>query len=130
VTPNDRVVDSRCRYVVQENERLIGLCADIERGDMAAAGEKLYKTHKGLSRMFEVSCPELDYLVDRVRGRTGVYGARMMGGGFGGCTINLVRTDIIKDLVEELSAAYEADNGRPLTAITVSTGDGTSEVEC
>jgi galactokinase len=130
VVPRDPLVDSRCRYVVQENERLIGLCGDIERGDMVAAGEKLYLTHDGLSRMYEVSCPELDYLVDRVRGRSGVFGARMMGGGFGGCTINLVRTDIIEDLVEDLSAAYTGAHGKPLTAIAVATGDGTTELPC
>jgi galactokinase len=60
----------------------------------------------------------------------GVYGARMMGGGFGGCTINLVRTDAIEGIVNDLSIKYQADNGKPLTAIAVNTGDGTSEVEC
>lgn len=128
VALRDAQVDSRCRYVVQENDRLLGLCEDIERGDMAAAGEKLYLTHDGLSRMYEVSCPELDYLVDQVRGKAGVFGARMMGGGFGGCTINLVRTDIIEGLVADLSVAYTAAHGKPLTAISVATGDGTSEV--
>jgi galactokinase len=100
----------------------------MEAGNLAAAGQRMYQTHDGLSRMFEVSCPELDYLVEAVRDRDGVYGARMMGGGFGGCTINLIRNECIDDLVSELSVKYEADNGRPLTAIAVTTGDGTSEV--
>lgn len=128
VAPRDKVVDDRCRYVVQENARLLAFCEDMEAGNLAAAGQRMYQTHDGLSRMFEVSCPELDYLVEAVRDRDGVYGARMMGGGFGGCTINLIRNECIDDLVSELSVKYEADNGRPLTAIAVTTGDGTSEV--
>jgi galactokinase len=129
VSSRDKVIDDRCRYVVQENARLLALCADMEAGDLVSAGIRMFQTHDGLSRMYDVSCPELDYLVDAVRNREGVYGARMMGGGFGGCTINLVRTDVIDDLVSELSVRYEADNGRPLTAIAVTTGDGTSEVD-
>jgi galactokinase len=128
VAPRDRIIDDRCRYVVQENARLLSLCDDMEAGDLAAAGARMFETHDGLSRMYDVSCPELDYLVDAVREREGVYGARMMGGGFGGCTINLVRTEVIDDIVKDLSVRYEADNGRPLTAIAVNTGDGTSEV--
>ncbi len=128
VAPRDKVVDDRCRYVVQENARLLAFCEDMEAGNLTAAGQRMYQTHDGLSRMFEVSCPELDYLVEAVRDRDGVYGARMMGGGFGGCTINLIRNECIDDLVRELSEKYEADNGRPLTAIAVTTGDGTSEV--
>ena len=79
--------------------------------------------------MFDVSCPELDYLVEAVRGIEGILGARMMGGGFGGCTINLLRTDLIEPLIADISRAYEADNGLPLTAIPVMTGDGTEAVE-
>ena len=129
VAPRDKVIDDRCRYVVQENARLLALCSDLEKGDMAAAGARMLQTHEGLSRMFEVSCPELDYLVKAVRGIDGVLGARMMGGGFGGCTINLLRTDIIDQLVNDLSRAYEADNGLPLTAIPVMTGEGTMAVD-
>jgi len=128
VAPRDKVIDDRCRYVVQENARLLALCEDMEAGDLVAAGNRMFQTHDGLSRMYDVSCPELDYLVEVVLDRDGVYGARMMGGGFGGCTINLVRTDIIDDLVSELSASYEADNGRSLSAIVVNIGGGTSEV--
>ena len=67
--------------------------------------------------------------MEAVRGIDGVLGARMMGGGFGGCTINLLRTDIIDQLVNDLSRAYEADNGLPLTAIPVMTGEGTMAVD-
>lgn len=130
VAPRDKTIDDRCRYVVQENARLLALCDDMEAGDLASAGQRMYQTHDGLSRMYNVSCPELDYLVDAVRDREGVYGARMMGGGFGGCTINLVRTDAIEGIVNDLSVKYQADNGKPLTVIAVNTGDGTSEVEC
>jgi galactokinase len=128
VAPRDSNIDDRCRYVVQENERLLALCDDMEKGDLEAAGRRMFQTHDGLSNMYDVSCPELDYLVDAVRGMEVVYGARMMGGGFGGCTINLVRTDAIPGIVQDLAGRYEADQGRPLTAIAVNTGDGTSEV--
>lgn len=129
VAARDKVVDDRCRYVVQENARLLALCRDLENGDLAAAGVRMWQTHDGLARMFDVSCPELDYLVEAVRGIEGVLGARMMGGGFGGCTINLLRTDLIEPLIADISRAYEADNGLPLTAIPVMTGDGTEAVE-
>jgi len=125
VAPRDATVYQRCRYVLEENERLLHACADLERGDLAALGQCMYGSHKGLSRVYEVSCPELDFLVDFVRTRPEVLGARMMGGGFGGCTINLVRADAVDALVASAAEAYAAQMGRVLTAHVVDTGDGT-----
>jgi galactokinase len=84
---------------VQENQRLLDGVTALEAGDVAAFGQLMYGSHEGLSHWYEVSCPELDILVDIARQQTGVLGARMMGGGFGGCTINLVREDALDDLL-------------------------------
>src|SRR5262249_3268411 len=77
----DRTVYRRCRYVVEENARLQAGARDLEQGDIEAFGQKMYGSHEGLSKKYEVSCPELDFLVEKVKGRPGVIGARMMGGG-------------------------------------------------
>jgi galactokinase len=112
VKDQDPVVYRRCRYVVQENRRLLEGCEDLKRGDVAAFGKKMFATHEGLSKNYEVSCPELDFLIDCVKDQPAVLGARMMGGGFGGCTINLVKKDAIPQLIEDVSAKYEARTGK------------------
>lgn len=106
VKDQDPVVYRRCRYVVQENRRLLEGCEDLKRGDVAAFGEKMFATHEGLSKNYEVSCPELDFLIECVKDHPAVLGARMMGGGFGGCTINLVRKEAIPDLIKEVAEKY------------------------
>jgi galactokinase len=126
VKPVDELVYRRCRYIVEENERLLAGCEDLRRGDLAALGKKMFRTHDGLSREYEVSCRELDFLVDHVRDRAGVLGARMMGGGFGGCTINIVRDDVVDDLVKELSQAYREHMNRELTAYVAEIEEGTA----
>ncbi|MGL6267999.1 MAG: galactokinase, partial [Chitinophagaceae bacterium] len=83
VRPRDKVIDNRCRYVVQEIERLQLACTDLLNKDLASVGKKMLATHDGLQNMYGVSCRELDYLVERVKNHPGVLGARMMGGGFG-----------------------------------------------
>ncbi|MFZ4634065.1 MAG: galactokinase, partial [Saprospiraceae bacterium] len=117
-------VYQRCRYVLEENQRLLQACEDLEQGDLVALGQRMYQSHQGLSQVYEVSCPELDFLVDFVRPRPEVLGGRMMGGGFGGCTINLVQADAIDALVEAVTQAYSVQTGHPLTAYVVETGDG------
>ncbi|RYY40774.1 MAG: galactokinase [Chitinophagaceae bacterium] len=126
VEPRDELIFRRCKYVVEESERLLEACADLERGDLVELGMKLYRTHRGLSEEYEVSCTELDFLVNSVRENDAVLGARMMGGGFGGCTLNIVRADAIDALVAELAPAYHAATGLELTPIVVTIGDGTS----
>jgi galactokinase len=128
VLPKDKIVDTRCRYVVQEIKRLQDACIDLENNNLAALGKKMFATHNGLSRQYGVSCKELDYLVDAVRNNDAVIGARMMGGGFGGCTINLVNEAAIPGLVEDLSRNYQATMGLPLSVYTVETEDGTSRI--
>ncbi|RYY82616.1 MAG: galactokinase, partial [Chitinophagaceae bacterium] len=103
VQGRDELIYRRCKYVVEESERLLEACADLERGDLVELGMKLYRTHRGLSDEYEVSCSELDFLVNSVRENDAVLGARMMGGGFGGCTLNIVREDAIDSLVADLA---------------------------
>jgi galactokinase len=127
VTPRDAVVDRRCRYVLRENRRLLDLCDDLLRGDLPSAGRRMFETHAGLRDMYEVSCPEADFLVEQSRAEPAVLGARMMGGGFGGCTIHLVRTDMTADWLAALESRYEDSFGLPLTALSVDLADGTQE---
>lgn len=125
----DPVTFKRCRYVVEENERLLAACEDLKAGDVAALGQKMFRTHEGLSKEYEVSCKELDFLVDAVRSNTAVLGARMMGGGFGGCTINLVATNAVDELVQTVSQQYQQHLNKQLTAYVAQIGDGSSIVK-
>jgi galactokinase len=125
VLPVDPVADSRARYVVQEVDRLLAGCEDLKRGDLKSLGQKMFATHNGLSKMYQVSCKELDWLIDKVEGNRAVIGARMMGGGFGGCTINLVEEDAIEPLLQSLVPAYEKEMGLPLTGYVATIENGT-----
>jgi len=119
----------RCTYVLEENERLLKGCQMLETGDLEGFGTLMYGSHDGLSSKYEVSCPELDFLVDFTRERSEVLGARMMGGGFGGCTINLVRKDQ-KELFEaEITAAYQSEFNRNPEIYEVNIVDGTGLLE-
>ena len=124
----DQIVYNRCKYVVEEDQRVIDSCNDLERGDLHALGKKMFSTHEGLSKEYEVSCKELDYLVEAVKGNPNVLGARMMGGGFGGCTINLVKEEAIDELIRDISIGYQKNMQRELIAYTVVTGQGTAIV--
>jgi len=104
----------RCAYVVQENARVEAACRHLEAGDLAAFGQEMYASHAGLRDDYEVSCAELDALVDAAQGLPGVFGARMMGGGFGGCTINLVAPEQVDGFIASVSAAYQQQFGRAL----------------
>jgi len=108
VLPKDNTVYLRSRFVVDEIHRLVSACAALQQGDIAAMGKAMFGTHDGLSKQYAVSCKELDFLVDFVRDRPEVMGARMMGGGFGGCTINIVKETAIDDLVAAIKPAYES----------------------
>jgi galactokinase len=125
VLPKDNIIDQRSRFVVEEIKRLLMGCADLQQGDIPALGKKMFATHDGLSKMYEVSCKELDFLVDFVRDRPEVIGARMMGGGFGGCTINLVQESAIEQLVADIKPAYESAMGLQLDYYIASIENGT-----
>lgn len=128
VLPKDEVVYKRCKYVVEEIERLLSGTEDLERGDIEGLGQKMFKTHEGLSKEYEVSCPELDFLVDSVKDNEAVLGARMMGGGFGGCTINIIKEEAIHDLQEQLSKEYTKAMGLELTTYIAQIENGTERI--
>lgn len=125
VLPKDSTIDMRSRFIIQEIDRLQKGCEDLLHSDIKALGEKMFYTHDGLSKMYEVSCKELDFLVDQVRDKKEVIGARMMGGGFGGCTINLVKDDSVEHLIQEIRTHYEMTFQLPLDAYVTSIEDGT-----
>lgn len=125
----DDVVFRRCEYVVEENARLLAGCDDLARNDLYAFGRKMFETHKGLSALYEVSCPEADALVNLVQSNPDVPGARMMGGGFGGCTINIVKKGKIPDLLHKITPVYEQQFKRELKHYQVSIDEGTSLVK-
>ena len=125
VLPKDRLIYKRCKYVVSEIDRLLQACEDLKQDDIKALGKKMFETHHGLSKEYEVSCKELDFLVNNVRNNDAVIGARMMGGGFGGCTINLVYEDAIEMLISELKKTYEQEMQLPLTAYIAEIESGT-----
>ncbi len=99
----------RAKFVIEEKERVLDVCEALNRGDIETVGRLMYETHRGLSKDYEVSCEELDYLNDIAK-ECGVTGSRIMGGGFGGCTINLVPDTIhdkfLKTVTEKFSARY------------------------
>ncbi len=124
----DKKVFNRCTFIVEEIKRLQDACIDLEHNDMKAFGEKMYMTHEGLSNLYEVSCEELDFLAAFSKGKENVLGARMMGGGFGGCTINLVKEDAVDEFILEAEIAFENEFHTKLKSYIVSIGDGTSLV--
>jgi galactokinase len=126
VKPADECVYRRCRYVVEEIERLQKACIDLEENNIAAFGAKMFETHEGLSKQYEVSCTELDFLVNYVKNNPDVPGARMMGGGFGGCTINLVKSDAVDNLIAKTKVAYQQAMHRDLKVYIASIESGTS----
>ena len=126
VEPKDALIYKRCKYVVEEKERLLTGCEDLKKGDLKSLGRKMFQTHDGLSKEYEVSCKELDFLVDAVRNNPDIVGARMMGGGFGGCTINIVKEEAIDPLVKSIGESYEKNMGKELTAYIAQVEDGTS----
>ena len=96
----------RCGYVLAEIQRVLEASEALQQGDMSALGQLMYGSHQGLQYEYEVSCPELDFLVDQTRDMPKVKGARMMGWGFGGCTINLVAKADVNEVAEQLRQAY------------------------
>ncbi len=120
------IVYKRCEYVIQENQRVLGAAEDFQNNDLKAFGQKMFASHDGLKNKYEVSCPELDFLVKIVKDDDGVLGARMMGGGFGGCTINLVKSENIEVLIASTQNAYKQKFGITLKAYQANISEGIS----
>ena len=129
VYPNNKTAYNRCRYVVEENQRVQQVAAFLEAGNLKAVGQKMFETHEGLRSLYEVSCEELDFLVTAVRDNQDVLGARLMGGGFGGCTINLVNNDGVEDVISKVSESYYKQYKKELKVYPVSIGDGATVIK-
>lgn len=126
---NDELIFKRCKYVVEEIERLQIACEDLKNGAMQAFGKKMFATHEGLKYLYEVSCTELDVLVDAVKNNENVLGARLMGGGFGGCTINLVKEAAAEEIIKQTTEKYKQQTGRDLTTYRVAIKNGTAVLD-
>ena len=113
----------RAEYVIGEIRRVLEVCDALERGDYETVGRKMYETHYGMSRLYEVSCEELDFL-NEVAKKCGVTGSRIMGGGFGGCTINLVRNELYDGFIAEAKASFAAKFGHEPKVYDVVISDG------
>jgi len=100
----------RAEFVIEEIQRLLDTCEALKKDDYETVGKKMYETHEGLSKKYEVSCPELDFLNEQAK-KHDVTGCRVMGGGFGGCTINLVKENKVDEFVKSASEAYEKEFG-------------------
>ena len=123
------IVYRRCQYVVQENRRVERTCQALLAGDMTTVGEQMYASHAGLRDQYEVSCRELDVLVQIAKTAPGVLGARMMGGGFGGCTINLVAAEQAPAFVRQATAEYHRILTLPLETYTTTIVAGVGPLE-
>ena len=118
----------RAEYVIGEKQRVLDVCDALKRGDYETVGKKMYETHEGLSKYYEVSCEELDYLNDIAK-ECGVTGSRIMGGGFGGCTINLVKDEIHDTFIETAKKKFAEKYGHEPKVYDVIISDGAHRVE-
>lgn len=117
----------RATFVLGEKDRVLAVCDALEKGDYETVGQKMYETHYGLSKEYEVSCEELDYLNDIAK-ECSVTGSRIMGGGFGGCTINLVADELYDNFVKTVTAKYKEKFGKEPIIIDVVIGDGSRKL--
>ena len=113
----------RARYVIGEERRVLDVCDALAKGDYETVGARMYETHWGMSKDYEVSCEELDFLAALAQ-ECGVTGSRIMGGGFGGCTINLVKTELYESFIAKAKAAFAEKYGHEPVEISVVIGDG------
>ncbi len=118
----------RAKFVIEEKERVLDVCEALNRGDIETVGRLMYETHRGLSKDYEVSCEELDYLNDIAR-ECGVTGSRIMGGGFGGCTINLVSDSLYDNFISTVTAKFNERYGHQPKIYDVVISDGARRVE-
>ena len=123
-----RQIEKRCRFVVEENARVLAASRHLEKKNLEAFGDLMYASHLGLRNMFEVTCSELDFVIDFSVEWDQVLGSRMMGGGFGGCCLLLIRKSKLDIFQKEISATYRSNFGVAPSFYKVNIVDGTSEV--
>lgn len=117
----------RAEYVIGEVQRVLDVCEALEQGDYETVGAKMYETHHGMSKLYEVSCEELDFLND-IASECGVTGSRVMGGGFGGCTINLVKEELYDNFITRAKSAYREKYGKLPKVYDVVISDGSRKL--
>lgn len=122
------VIMRRCRHVVTENRRTLQAAEAFETNDFRRAGQLMYESHDSLRDDYQVSCPELDTLVAAASHIEGVYGARMTGGGFGGCTVNLVANESVKVFQAQIAARYKAAHNREVKIYLTEAMNGVEEI--
>lgn len=125
----DEEVYRRCRYVIEENMRLLFGCMMLQQGDYKGFGEKMFESHEGLKSEYGVSCEELDFIQDIAHNTEGVIGSRMMGGGFGGCVLNLVHQDAESELIKRVEREYSDKYGIKPRTIDVVISSGARRIE-
>jgi galactokinase len=106
------MVGKRCRHVVDENERVLDAVEALRKADLIRLGALMNASHASLRHLYEVSCPELDRLVELTQSHPGTYGARMTGAGFGGCTVAVLKSAALDDYVHTIVPKYEKETGR------------------
>jgi galactokinase len=120
----DEIVYKRCRFIIGENHRLIAGCDFLKEKNLDAFGHLMYVSHEGLSKDYEVSCPESDYLVRTIKGMHGVKGARQMGGGFGGCIITLVEKEAAEKFISDIQLSYKEEYSKTPDCYTTVISEG------
>ncbi len=123
------IIYTRCKYVIEENTRVLNAVKALDENRLKDFGDLMYATHHGLSKEYEVSCPELDFLVEYSKDFDSIIGSRMMGGGFGGCTINLIHKDAVRVFKEKVSKTYFKQFNIKLDIIEANPGEGTTFIK-
>jgi len=124
----DTTVFRRCHFIVKENERVLQMAKALQDGNLEEAGAILYEAHEGISKWYEVSCKESDFLVEHTRTNPFVLGARQTGGGFGGCTLNIVHENAVETFIAVASDAYKKEFGIELTSFEALPSEGTRKI--
>lgn len=122
-------IRKRCRHVISENARVVAAAEALRRHDLPRFGMLMAESHTSLRDDFEVSCRELDVMVELAKEGNGVYGARMTGGGFGGCTVNLVKSDNVEGFKETITNGYERVTGQRPEVYVCTASDGVRRVQ-
>ena len=123
------VIYRRCKYIIEENQRVMAFSKALGAYDFSKAGDILKQAQEGMRNDYEITCPEIDFMADFANARQDVAGARMMGGGFGGCTLNLLRKGAEEAFIEQLNDAYKKNFQKETTPIAIRIAEGVSSIE-
>jgi galactokinase len=121
-------IGKRCAHVIRENHRTVDAARALREGDLSTVGELMRESHNSLRDLYEVSCKELDVMVESAEGLPGFVGGRMTGGGFGGCTVNLVRDDNAQEFAKQIAERYRNSTGITPQVYLCTAEDGAAEL--